>query len=140
MLIFKYYYFFIIKFYYSTLIFALILFILSKFVTPQVFNYYCVSFLVNNKILCNKSKKSVYECGFEPFSDTRGNFNIHFLTTAIMFLLFDVELIFLLPWILNFKNWDFYEFLIGLFFFLILLIGFMFELVKGALNWSTDYF
>ena len=86
----------------------------------------------------NKNKKSAYECGFEPFNDSRGSFEVHFYITAIMFLLFDVEVAFLLPWLLNLRSLGAYGFWYGFLFFIILLIGFVYELKRGALNWPKD--
>ena len=86
----------------------------------------------------NKNKKSAYECGFEPFNDSRGSFEVHFYITAIMFLLFDVEVAFLLPWLLQLRSLGVYGFWCGFIFFIILFIGFVYELKRGALDWPKD--
>ena len=51
----------------------------------------------------NKNKLSSYECGFEPFKDARGTFDIRFYLVAILFIIFDLEIAFLIPWALNLK-------------------------------------
>jgi len=80
-------------------------------------------------------KISAYECGFEPFEDAREKFKVSFYIVAILFLIFDVEIVYLFPWVmaLSFLNtvaiW-------GMIFFLILLaIGFVYEILEGALAW-----
>ena len=80
-------------------------------------------------------KISAYECGFEPFEDAREKFKVSFYIVAILFLIFDVEIVYLFPWVmaLSFLNaaaiW-------GMIFFLILLaVGFVYEILEGALAW-----
>jgi len=80
-------------------------------------------------------KISAYECGFEPFEDAREKFKVSFYIVAILFLIFDVEIVYLFPWVmaLSFLStaaiW-------GMIFFLILLaVGFVYEILEGALAW-----
>lgn len=81
-------------------------------------------------------KISVYECGFDPFEDTRKIFNIRYYLIAILFILFDLEFIYLLPWIFVYYRQDF-ESICHFFFFLFLLtLGFLYEWKIGALNWN----
>lgn len=81
-------------------------------------------------------KISAYECGFNPFSDARGKFDVRYYLVAILFIIFDLEIMFMFPWALNLKYlgdmgfWSMYMFLI------ILLIGYMYEYGKGALDWD----
>jgi len=79
-----------------------------------------------------------YECGFEEFSSTRNLFDIRYYVIAILFLLFDIETIYLFPWALCINFYDFVGFSTLGFFFFLLLLGFNFEWVKGSLNWM-DY-
>jgi NADH-quinone oxidoreductase subunit A len=78
-----------------------------------------------------------YECGFDEFSSNRNLFDVHYYIIAILFLLFDVESIYIIPWTVCINFYDF----IGLFtmsvFFFFLLLGFNFEWVKGTLNWMN---
>lgn len=81
-------------------------------------------------------KLSIYECGFDPFDDARNTFDVHFYLIAMLFLIFDLEISFLFPWSTFLLDQDFYS-LISIFIFLIILtLGFIYELVKGALEWS----
>jgi NADH-quinone oxidoreductase subunit A len=81
-------------------------------------------------------KLSTYECGFEPYGDTRTQFNIRFYVIAILFILFDIEIIFLLPWCVSISQlnllgfWSMVEFLVELG------IGFIYAWCVGAIQWS----
>jgi len=80
-------------------------------------------------------KISAYECGFEPFEDARNEFNVSFYIVAILFLIFDVEVIYIFPWclVLNFIGTAGIWAMIG--FIILLAVGFLYEIIKGALNW-----
>lgn len=80
-------------------------------------------------------KISSYECGFQPFKDSRSRFDIKFYLVAILFIIFDLEIIYLFPWSLNVDElWT--EGIISMIIFLyILTIGFIYEWKKGALDW-----
>lgn len=80
-------------------------------------------------------KITSYECGFEPFHDARLKFNIHFYIIAILFLLFDLEVAFIFPWLYTISTMDLTGFISMFFFIGILTIGFVYEWVKGALQW-----
>ena len=71
-----------------------------------------------------------------PFSDSRGRFEIRFYVVAILFMIFDLEIIFLFPWIISFNFMSYISFYSMIIFLLILFIGFFYELWKGALNWE----
>jgi NADH-quinone oxidoreductase subunit A len=85
-------------------------------------------------------KLSAYECGFTPIGDARQPFHVRFYLVGILFLLFDLEVIFLFPWALAMPWFTLVEFYYGFFivmFFLILLtIGYIYEWDKGALDWE----
>lgn len=81
-------------------------------------------------------KITSYECGFDPFSDTREPFEIKFYLIAILFIIFDVEVIFFLPWVLCQKQILIFGYYTMYVFFIILLIGFIYEYKKGSLDWS----
>jgi NADH-quinone oxidoreductase subunit A len=95
MLFFNFSYFLLLRFFLFCIFFILILFFLCSIFAPYITTKN-KSVLTKNYIL-NKNKKSAYECGFEPFNDSRGSFEVHFHITAIMFLLFDIEVAYLLP-------------------------------------------
>ena len=78
-------------------------------------------------------KRSVYECGFEPFEDARREFDIKFYLVGILFILFDLEIIFMFPWSRALNSYlMFFPMAI---FVAILVIGFAYEIAKGALDW-----
>ena len=83
-----------------------------------------------------REKVSTYECGFEPFQDSRSKFEVKFYLVAILFIIFDLEIIFLFPWAVAFDQVGLFGFLSMMFFLLVLTIGFAYEWMKGALDWS----
>ncbi len=83
-----------------------------------------------------KDKLSAYECGFEPFGDARGQFDIRFYLVAILFIIFDLEVAFLIPWAINLKAIGAFGFWSMMVFLLVLTVGFIYEWKKGALEWE----
>lgn len=81
-------------------------------------------------------KISAYECGFDPFDDARGRFDIQFYLVAILFIIFDLEVAFLFPWALVLSKIGLFGFWSMMVFLIILTIGFVYEWRKGALDWS----
>lgn len=81
-------------------------------------------------------KLSTYECGFEPFSDTQGTFDVKFYLIAMLFMIFDLEIMFLLPWTVSFEKLTIVSFFFMLWFFLVLIVAFVYEWLKGALDWQ----
>jgi NADH-quinone oxidoreductase subunit A len=81
-------------------------------------------------------KLSTYECGFDPYGDTREQFNIRFYIIAILFVLFDIEIIFLLPWCLSLSQLDLLGFWSMVEFLAELGIGFIYVWCVGAIEWS----
>ena len=81
-------------------------------------------------------KNSVYECGFDPFEDTRNKFDIRFYLVAILFIIFDLEITFLFPWSVTLIDIGLFGFWSMLFFLIVLAIGFIYEWRKGALEWN----
>jgi NADH-quinone oxidoreductase subunit A len=81
-------------------------------------------------------KLSAYECGFDPFEESLGRFDIKFYLVAILFLVFDLEIVYLFPWSVVVFNLDIFYNIIILIFVFILFIGFAYEWVKGALDWN----
>lgn len=75
----------------------------------------------------NLEKLSPYECGFQPFGDAREVFDIRFYLVAILFIIFDLEIAFMMPWLLSTVKYSFYGMLLLFLFLLILTIGFFFE-------------
>ncbi len=81
-------------------------------------------------------KLSAYECGFEPFNDSRMEFDIRFYLVAILFIIFDLEIAFLFPWAITLGNIGYFGFFSMMLFLFILTIGFIYEWRKGALDWE----
>ena len=81
-------------------------------------------------------KLSPYECGFEAFGDARMKFDIRFYLVAILFILFDIEVIFLMPWAANVHALGLLGFWAVMGFLAVLTIGLVYEWKKGALDWE----
>ena len=81
-------------------------------------------------------KLSAYECGFEPFNDSRMEFDVRFYLVAILFIIFDLEIAFLFPWAISLGNLGALGFWSMMVFLGILTIGFIYEWKKGALEWE----
>nr|YP_010316749.1 NADH dehydrogenase subunit 3 [Batrachospermum sp.]UNB13402.1 NADH dehydrogenase subunit 3 [Batrachospermum sp.] len=91
-------------------------------------------FLISQK--ANQEKVSAYECGFNPFDDARATFDIRFYLIAILFLIFDLEISFLFPWSIVLGNLPHFGFWSMVIFLLVLIVGFIYEWCKGALEWE----
>ena len=81
-------------------------------------------------------KVSAYECGFNAFDDARMNFDVRFYLVSILFIIFDLEVAFLFPWAVAFKDISMVGFWSMMIFLGVLTIGFMYEWKKGALEWQ----
>jgi len=81
-------------------------------------------------------KLSPYECGFEAFEDARMKFDVRYYLIAILFILFDLEIAFLFPWAVVLPEIGFFGFASMMVFLLILIIGFIYEWRRGALEWE----
>ena len=81
-------------------------------------------------------KNSPYECGFEAFEDARMKFDVRYYLVAILFILFDLEIAFLFPWAVALKEVGMAGLVAVLVFLGILVVGFVYEWKKGALEWE----
>lgn len=81
-------------------------------------------------------KLSPYECGFEPFDDARSPFDVRFYLVAILFIIFDLETAFLVPWAVVFRDLGWFGMIAMGIFLGLLTIGFVYEWKKGALEWE----
>lgn len=101
-----------------------------------------VVLLVVNKLLAiNKpysEKVSPYECGFTPLGDARQKFSVQFYLVAILFIVFDLEVLFLFPFAVSLYEVSLIGFWIVIIFLVILTIGFVYEWNKGALKFTKD--
>ena len=114
--------------YFSIILFLIIALILS------------VGFIVINFLFSPKKpdpeKLSAYECGFEPFNDSRMEFDVRFYLVAILFIIFDLEIAFLFPWAISLGKIGLLGFISMMIFLAILTVGFIYEWKKGALDWE----
>ena len=81
-------------------------------------------------------KVSAYECGFEPFEDTRSRFDVRYYLVAILFIIFDLEIAFLFPWAVSLDSIGGFGLLSMGVFLAVLVVGFIYEWKKGALEWD----
>ena len=97
-----------------------------------------VSYLLGKKVR-NRVKDTPYESGVKPIGDARHRFSVKFYLVAILFILFDIEAIFLYPWAVVFKELRMFGFLEMLLFVVFILCGFFYIWKMGVLDWSeTD--
>lgn len=82
------------------------------------------------------AKVSPYECGFEAFEDSRMKFDVRYYLVAILFIIFDLEIAFLFPWAVSLDTIGGFGLLAMAVFLLILVVGFIYEWKKGALEWD----
>jgi NADH-quinone oxidoreductase subunit A len=87
----------------------------------------------------NLDKITAYECGFDPFGEARSPFDVGFYLVAILFLVFDIEVAFLLPWALGGASTGVAGFTALFIFLFVLTIGFVYEWQKGALEWNSSH-
>ena len=111
----------------------------SIFIHLIVCSLLSVIFFVFSYILTSQKgdseKLSAYECGFDPFDDTRKTFDVRFYLVAILFLIFDLEVSFLFPWVVSLGTLPLLGFWSMILFLVILTVGFVYEWRKGALDW-----
>jgi len=111
------------------LVYMLISFILSALI------FFISYFLIRR--FSDPEKISSYECGFNPFSDARAAFEIKFYLVSILFIIFDLEIVFLFPWVVSVVWIGKFSFYSMMFFLLVLTVGFIYEWKKGALDWTN---
>jgi len=96
-----------------------------------------LSFVIGRKVK-NRVKDMPYECGIAPTGDARARFSVKFYLVAMLFILFDIEAIFLYPWAVVYKQLKMFGFLEMLTFVVLVLAGFFFIWKKGVLDWAHD--
>ena len=84
----------------------------------------------------DSEKLSPYECGFEAFEDARMKFDVRYYLVAILFILFDLEIAFLFPWAIALGEIGLFGFVAMMVFLGVLVVGFVYEWKKGALEWE----
>lgn len=97
-----------------------------------------ISFLLSNMLYSEYSyeKISSYECGFDAFSDARDPFDIKFYLIGILFIIFDIEVLFFFPMVFSIHELFYYNIFIMFLFLLILMLGFAYEWKKGCMDWD----
>lgn len=95
------------------------------------------SFLLGKKIR-GRVKDMPYECGITPTGSARERFSVKFYLVAMVFILFDIEAIFLYPWVVVYRELKIFGFFEMLIFILLVLAGFFYIWKKGVLDWSAD--
>jgi len=96
---------------------------------------FSLSFLTGN-VKPDSEKNSPYECGFEAFEDSRVKFDVRYYLVAILFIIFDLEIAFLFPWAVVLEEIGVFGYVAMVIFLGILVIGFIYEWMKGALEWE----
>ena len=113
--------------------FLMLIFLEYKFLIISLILFFIVSLvfiLLSYFIILRKptiEKNSAYECGFQPFADARIPFDIHFYLVGLLFLIFDLEFLFIIPYVLCITFLSLFSYFIFLFFIFVLIIGFIFE-------------
>ena len=98
-----------------------------------------VSHLFGQRSARNKMKDSAYECGIPSQGQTHTRFSVKFYVTAMLFILFDIEVLFLIPWVLVYRDFIANSLpILGpiLFFLTVLVVGLVYEIKKGGLDWE----
>lgn len=93
---------------------------------------------VLGKRVKNKVKDQPYECGIDPVGSAKERFSVKFYLVAMLFILFDIEAIFLYPWAVVYRDLKMFGFVEMLLFIVLVLSGFFYIWKKGALNWATE--
>ncbi len=83
-------------------------------------------------------KHSAYECGFEPFGDARSFFDVQFYTIGLLFILFDLEVVFLIPFVIDISSISAFGYFNMVIFMIIVTVGFYYEWAIGLLNWVPN--
>jgi NADH-quinone oxidoreductase subunit A len=122
----------VINFFELNFFFNLIFLILLSLIIGSILFFVPIFFIYQDDYF---DKISPYECGFNPFEETREPYDVQFYLVAVLFLLFDLEVSFLFPWALVFSLNSFFSLFILLYFLIILSLGFVYEWQRGALNW-----
>jgi len=129
----KYHDIFINDYYYQEYLKLCIFFIISLLLCGLLI---VVSYVFSLTTIKDSEKLSEYECGFEPFDNaTRHPFDVHFYIVGILFLIFDVEIALIFPWVLGLQFFNWFGFYIMMIFLFIITVGFFYEWHRGALNW-----
>nr|AUT77306.1 NADH dehydrogenase subunit 3 [Polyrhachis dives] len=95
-----------------------------------------LNFLISSKLMKNREKTSPFECGFDPLSKSRMPFSIQFFLISLIFLIFDIEIILLLPLPYLFLYFNKMSLLMSFFFLIILILGLLIEYLEQSIDWK----
>lgn len=95
------------------------------------------SWLLGKKGKPHPIKDTAFECGMEPLQEARRRFSVKFYVVAMLFILFDIEVVFLYPWAVTYQQLGMFGFVEMLVFLTVLFIGWWYVVRKGALDWSS---
>jgi NADH-quinone oxidoreductase subunit A len=96
-----------------------------------------ISYLIGKRVK-DRVKDSPYECGIAPTGSARERFSVKFYLVGIVFILFDIEAVFLYPWAVVYRELKMFAFVEMLLFIVLVLVGFFYVWKKGALDWSLE--
>ena len=96
-----------------------------------------LSYLIGKRVK-DRVKDSPYECGIAPTGSARERFSVKFYLVGIVFILFDIEAVFLYPWAVVYRELKMFAFVEMLLFVVLILVGFFYVWKKGALDWSIE--
>ncbi len=113
---------------------ALLLF--AGIAVALIYGLVLVSHWLNPQRSTNPAKEEAYECGIIPKGDARARVSVHYLLMALLFLIFDIEVVFLYPWAVAYRQLKLFGFVEMMVFIAILLIGYFYAWGKGVLDWK----
>ncbi len=96
-----------------------------------------ISFLLGKKVK-NRVKDLPYECGITPTGSARERFSVRFYLVGMLFIVFDIEAVFLYPWVVVYRDFKMLAFVEMLIFIALVFVGFLYVWKKGALDWSGE--
>ena len=97
-----------------------------------------LSWILGKKATTNPVKDAAYECGLPPITDAHQRFSVKFYLVALLFVLFDIEVVFLYPWAVHFKAMPAFLFVEMIIFIGILFLGWWYVIRKGAVDWARE--
>ena len=112
---------------------SVFIFFIISLILARVIVFASYIFAVQNP---DPEKVSVYECGFDPFGDSRQKFEVRFFLVGILFIIFDLEISFLFPWSIVISEFTIFGYWTMMLFLFILTIGLIYEWLKGGLEWE----
>nr|YP_009163123.1 NADH dehydrogenase subunit 3 [Balamuthia mandrillaris]AKT94902.1 NADH dehydrogenase subunit 3 [Balamuthia mandrillaris] len=120
--------------FYHNLEFTKIAYFIFFFLVLSVILFFASFFIIFQQE--DIEKISAYECGFQPFEDTRVKFDVRYYLVGILFLIFDLEIMFLFPWSVAFLEMGLFSYFVIFVFIGLLFVAFFYEWFKGALLWE----